>query len=63
MTKRVKESVTSTGGLYRLGWYLSWDVGDKAACLDGYFSADDLRAIADHMDASKGPAGEVEAAE
>ncbi|MEE7625455.1 hypothetical protein V3O24_04715 [Methylobacter sp. Wu8] len=34
------------GGLYDLGWYLSWNKGDESATLDGEFTADDLEAIA-----------------
>ncbi len=30
--------------------YLSWDSGDEEACLDGDFTAAQLRAIADFMD-------------
>jgi hypothetical protein len=37
------------GGLYDLGWYLAWTPGDKRARLDGEFTAQELRAIADHM--------------
>lgn len=48
----VAKAVTADGGLYDLGWYLAWTPGDKDAVLDGKFSAAELRAIADHMDAS-----------
>jgi hypothetical protein len=41
---------TDDGGLFDLGWYLSWTPGNNAAILDGRFTAADLRAIADHMD-------------
>uniref|UniRef100_A0A6H2A3X9 Uncharacterized protein n=1 Tax=viral metagenome TaxID=1070528 RepID=A0A6H2A3X9_9ZZZZ len=34
------------GGLYSLESYLRWNVDDSEACLDGYFTADDLEAIA-----------------
>jgi hypothetical protein len=34
------------GCLFSLGWYLSWDIGDDKATLDGEFSADELEAIA-----------------
>jgi hypothetical protein len=45
------------GGLYSLGWYLGWSVGDKTATLDGEFDPEELRAIADHMDRLNGAAG------
>lgn len=44
------EVIGSDGGLYSLGWYLNWNVGDDNACLDGRFTAAELRAIAAHMD-------------
>ena len=34
------------GGLYSLGWYLNWNIGDKTARLDGPFTAKELKAIA-----------------
>ncbi len=49
MAKDVKKAIQPDGGLYDLGWYLSWNVGDDTATLDGIFSADDLEAIAAHM--------------
>lgn len=51
MTDAVKECVEADGGLYSLGWYLAWSAGETDARLDGDFTADDLRTIADHMDA------------
>lgn len=33
--------------------YLYWKPGDSTACLDGDFTAEHLRAIADHMDKHK----------
>lgn len=50
--KRVADTVTDKGGLYDVGWYLRWITPDKQATLDGYFTADELRAIADYMDAN-----------
>lgn len=38
--------ITNDGSLMNVGWYLSWKVGNKDACLDGDFTADDLEAIA-----------------
>jgi hypothetical protein len=37
--KKVKEILdkdvfNEKGGLYSLGWYLVWNVGNKTACLD-----------------------------
>lgn len=46
----IKEAVQPDGALYDLGWYLSWTPGDKEAVLDGRFTAEALRAIADHME-------------
>lgn len=40
------------GGLYDLGWYVAWDVGEPKATLDGTFTAAQLRAVADYMDSS-----------
>jgi len=37
------------GGLFSLGWYLSWTPGDECATLDGMFTADELMEIARHM--------------
>lgn len=42
------------GGLYSLGWYLSWEVGQKKATLDGEFTADELAEIAAHMKETDG---------
>lgn len=38
--------IKKDGGLYSVGWYLRWDVGDDIALLDGQFTAEDLEAIA-----------------
>ena len=40
-------------GLYCLGWYLCWNIGDTEAVLDGTFTSTELRAIADYMDNNK----------
>jgi len=45
----LKDVTKPDGSLYSLGWYLSWEVGDPLAVLDGDFSADDLIAIGFHM--------------
>ncbi len=50
MTNTIDEVIQPGGGLYSLGWYLCWDVGSKTAILDGHFTADELRAVANHMD-------------
>lgn len=50
MNSEVAKCVRTDGALYNLGWYLSWHPGEAEACLDGQFTADDLRSIADHMD-------------
>lgn len=48
--QHVAEAIQPDGGLFNLGWYLGWTPGDSEAVLDGRFTADELRAIADHMD-------------
>lgn len=45
-----KDLILPDGSLHSGGWYLNWDAGDSFATLDGQFSAQDLRDIADHMD-------------
>lgn len=47
------------GGLYSLGWYLSWDVGQEHAVLDGPFTADELIAIGSYMKETNEPRTEV----
>ena len=44
-----RDCIKKDGGLYSLGWYLSWRIDDRTACLDGTFTAADLEAIASHM--------------
>jgi hypothetical protein len=46
----IKESLQPDGGLYWLAGYLSWNAGDRKVTIDGDFTPDELRAIADHMD-------------
>jgi hypothetical protein len=46
----IKDSLQPDGGLYWLAGYLSWNVGDRKVTIDGDFTPDELRAIADHMD-------------
>lgn len=57
MTPRVEKARSEVakvskpdGGLFSLGWYLGWTPGDDSATLDGKFSIEELRAIADHME-------------
>lgn len=38
------------GSLERYMPYIWWAAGVETVCLDGHFTAADLRAIADHMD-------------
>jgi hypothetical protein len=53
MDEDVQRAVQADGSLYDLGWYLSWTVGRKTAVLDGTFTSQQLRDIADHMDRHK----------
>lgn len=48
--RTIDEIKTPTGGLFSLGGYVSWEPGDKTITLDGEFTADELRALAEHMD-------------
>jgi hypothetical protein len=48
---KMKELIQPDGGLYCLGWYLAWTPGNKTATLDAEFTSDELRWIADYMDA------------
>lgn len=50
------DAVQPDGGLYSLGWYLAWTPGRESACLDGDFTANQLRAIADWIDSHQPPA-------
>ena len=47
--EHLKDVATEDGGLYSLGWYLSYNYPSKSAILDGDFSADDLIAIGTFM--------------
>ena len=58
MDPEVEDAIQPDGGLYSLGWYLGWSVGDTVAMLDGEFTAAQLRSIADHMDAKNGASGQ-----
>lgn len=49
MQKHVEECIQEDKGLFNLGWYLAWDPRSKEACLDGNFTAQDLRDISDYM--------------
>ena len=46
----IKNSLQPDGGLHWLTGYLSWNVGDRRVTLDGGYTAEELRAIADHME-------------
>ena len=46
----IKESLQPDGGLYWLTGHVSWNVGDRRVTIDGGFTPDELRAIADHME-------------
>lgn len=39
------DDVVKDAGLYSLGGYIGWTVGDKEIVLDGEFTADELEAI------------------
>jgi hypothetical protein len=53
----IKNSLQPDGGLHWLAGYVSWNVGDRRVTIDGNFTPDELRAIADYMDrAGKGSA-------
>ena len=49
--QEIKNSIQPDGSLKSLGWYLNWNVGDLEACLDGRYTAKQLREIANWMDA------------
>jgi len=48
--KEIAKAASSDGGLFSLGWYLSWSPSSEQAALDGEFTSAELRAIADYMD-------------
>jgi len=39
-------TILANGDLDSLDWYLSWEVGEENATLDGVFNAEELEAIA-----------------
>lgn len=49
MDESVKAAIQDDGGLYNLGWYLSWEVGDDDATLDGVFKAQQLIDIGNYI--------------
>ena len=49
----LKDVTEPNGDLYSLGWYLSWNVNDGTATLDGEFTPEDLEAIAVYMRGTK----------
>jgi hypothetical protein len=46
----IKEAIQPDGGLHWLAGYVSWNVGDRRVTIDGDFTPDELRAIADHVE-------------
>jgi len=46
----IKNSLQPDGGLYWLAGYVSWNVGDRRVTIDGSYTAEELKAIASHMD-------------
>lgn len=46
----VKAAIQKDGSLYCLGWYLSYTPPDQEATLDGEFTANQLRSIAQVME-------------
>lgn len=44
------ESWIHDDGLYSLGCYISWERGDTEATLDGRYTAEELRQVADYME-------------
>lgn len=52
MTAEVQDAIQEDGSLHNLGWYLDWHWRSQDATLDGTFTAAELRAIADYMEAN-----------
>lgn len=50
----LEDCVQSDGSLNNISWYINWAVGDTFVTLDGDFTAEDLKAIAVHMENTKG---------
>lgn len=50
MSEVLRGSIQPDGSLANSGWYLHWKPGDAEATLDGTFTAEELRAIADYME-------------
>ena len=46
----IKEAIQPDGGLHWLAGYVSWNVGDRKVTIDGDFTPDELRAIANHVE-------------
>ena len=54
MADKMDQAIAGDGSLYFCGnWYLHWSRGDNDATLDGAFTAQELRKIADHMEAHR----------
>jgi hypothetical protein len=51
---RIKEQI-ELGGLYNSSGYIDWEVWQDEVTLDGEFTSQELREIADHMDAHRKP--------
>jgi len=52
METRIKDCIQEYG-LGDLGWdYIHWYYGGKTVCLDGHFTFQELREIADYMEAN-----------
>ena len=47
----LQNALKPDGSLYSIeGEYISWEPGNKTVHIDGLFTADQLRALADYMD-------------
>ena len=50
MDKMIEDAKQDDGSLYRTNCYINWVVGDEEVCLDGDFTIQQLRDIANHME-------------
>ena len=51
MPEYLADAIQDDGSLYRIeGEYISWSLGNKTVHIDGLFTPEQLRAIADYMD-------------
>ena len=54
MSERIKQAILKGGSLHSyVGRYLHWTPGNEDATLDGRFTAQELREIADYMEAHR----------